>query len=703
MKFFIKTAIMMFSMTLLLGAQNYQQNIIDDFEDTNPYNNFQINARDLSKITLNSTSDRKLGNYALEMIYYLKSTLPTGSEVSIERYFKAGQYPDIHNAVTFNLYIKGDGSGNVLRITLIDSSGEWWIYENKGILSSTTWEKLSINPVEFKLSDLGPRNNHTLDLDNIQGYKITIYNQSSLTVQGVAAKSAQGNVLLDAFFVSEVLKTEEKPVEKPVPGLKPVAEPSFFEESPVRLSGTLYGEYFKAKAEKNELRHWGKLDVNALYDRVSAKLIIASESQNFGDSAYRENELDAYTGQIHQDYAAAIIPFIQLRVNDISTYINNVTFGNIWFEYNKHVFSPTIGYDQVWGLERITPDWGYKGISTEGDLLLFNYHAFGIKGSLDSYTAGFRLNKHIKQIKPVYLDFVDLKFYFVDSQDTAIKTNENKIKKFADDKVMAVDLAARFFNNLVGLEIFAGYNEYQKTAQIDYADPYEPVYQQALDTKISEKDKAYKGKILFDGLFIPGVFCTYEFRKMGEEFKPKFRREPILYDDVESDQLGHNVLLSYSFWGLTLSAKWDELTRISDSDYYRKMKAGGISCNKLRNLFLSYYYEWKREFYEYVSMRSSYKNSRDDEIISQEFYAKAQILYNFDLGFKIRMEDIKWPKGGEKFNSQSLYINSNYYIANNFYVFGETRVSRFGDATWYSPGYNPYIDDFVRLGTRFDF
>ncbi len=674
------------------------QGIIDDFENPNPYKNYQVKTEDLSSLILNNSSDRVKGFYSLEMAYYLKRSLPSGSSVVLERYYKEDASLNLKNLVKFSIAVKGDGSGNVFKLSFIDRSNEIWEYENKGILHSTKWETLSLSLSEFKLSKISLKNNKVFDLNGIKGYKITIYNMQSKTIQGVAAKSSQGSVLLDNFYA--VMKGREA-VELPEDEI--VKDEVMIKESPIKFAGILYGEYFSVPDEFNELKHWGKIDINATYDNISAKIAIASESQNFGDAAYRVNENEKYTGQVHQEYPNAVIPFIQLRVNNISDYINTVTFGNLWFEYSKNTFSQVIGYDSIWGIEKVVSDWGYKGLSAEGNLKVLNYHSFIIKHSYDSYTYGFRLNKFFNRNKKINLSSLDIKFYFIGAEDTAKNTNENKIIKFADDHVYSIDIASRFFDYKVGLEGFIGYNKFKKTGQVDYVNPFEPVFQQALYRSISKEDSAYRVKAILDNLIINDVYIAYEYRHLGEDFKPKYRREPITYDDIESDQTGHNILASYWIWGFTLTGEWDDLIRISNKDFYRDRISGSISCNKIRNILITYFSEWKREKYEYTSTRSYYHTSRDDEIIAQELYLKAQLRYNFDIIFKLRIEDVKWPEHGEKFNTQSLYMKSNYYLANNFYIFGETRITRFGDVTWYSPGYNPYIDNFVRVGTRFNF
>ncbi|MDD5067066.1 MAG: CIA30 family protein [bacterium] len=681
--------------------------IIDDFENPNAYDNYQVGQGDQSQLTLSPSSDRLKGNYSLELSYYLKSSIPTGTYVALERYYPDKDYPDLRGMGKVGLLVKGDGSGNMMKVVFIDSDGELWEYENKSILNSVKWEMLNINFSDFKLSDSGPKKNGTFDTEQIKGYKITVYNLYSKTIQGIAVKSSQGNILVDYLYAVIMPAGGEAPAvgeEQP-----PEAEAEKKEgekakaESPIRFNGSLYSEYFNVPDQKNELMHWGRIDMNANYGLVSGKIVLAAEAQSFGDSAYRKDENDKYTGQVTADYPRAVVPFIQLRANNISGYIGNITVGNLMFEYSRYTFSPTIGYDDLWGIEKVTPDWGYKGISCEGNLKVFTYHAFLIKQAYDSFTYGARLNKHITDIRDIELSSLDLKLYYVGSGDTAQFTNDNSIRKTGEDRVYSLDLSGRFLDYQIGLEGFYAYNEYVKRAQVSYEDPYEPVYQQPLANKVSQKDTGYKAKIIFDGLLMNDFYLTYEYRHLGENFKPKNRMEPILFDDIDSDQNGHNALASYRMWGFTLTGEFDELKRISDTKYYRKRRSGTLGCSAFRNIFLSYFREWKREYYEYVSSRSYYNTARDDEIISQEFYVKAQLRYNLDLSLKLRVEDVEWPAEDKKFNSQSAYIKVNYYLASNFLVFGEIRTSRFGDVSWFSPGYNPYFDNFMRVGAMFNF
>lgn len=679
--------------------------IIDDFESPNSYENYQVNQQDQSVLNLSASPDRMKGNLSLELSYYLKSTLPTGASVALERYYTSKDLLNIKGAGRFGILVKGDGSGNVFRLTFIDSDNELWEYENKSVLHSVKWEPLFVNYSDFRLAENSPRKNGAFDLDAVRGYRITVYNQFSRTMQGVAVKSSQGIILIDylyaQIFAEGALDKEEPPEEEEeeaAPEIK--AAPG---EGRVKFSGSIYNEYFSVPDKINELKHWARIDMTAHYGKMSGKVVLAAEAQSFGDSAYRKDENDRYTGQIIQNYPAAVIPFIQVRANNIADYVGNITLGNLLFEYSRYTFSPTMGYDDTWGIEKVTPDWGYKGASIEGNLRIMSYHAFFLKQALDSSTFGMRLNRHFNAFRAIEMSSLDLKFYYVNSQETARFTNDNSIRKSGRDQVASLDLAARFLDYKVGLEGFFAYNDFSRTGQVSYADPYEPVFQQALAEKINERDEGYKARLILDSLLLSGLYMTYEARHLGENFKPKYRMEPILFDDIDSDQNGHNVLASYRLWGFTLTGEFDELKRISDAKYYRHRRSGSLACSALRNLFLSYFLEWKREYYEYVSMRSYYNTARDDEITAQEFYLKAQIRYNFDLGFKLRVEDVKWPAEDKKFNSQSVYIKSNYYLANNFLIFAESRMSRFGEVSWFSPGYNPYIDNFARAGVMYNF
>lgn len=685
-----------------------QQNtlLIDGFEDPNPYNNYQLSKGDQSGLSLNASSDKKNGKYSLEMVYYLKSTLPTGTYVSIVKYFDEENQLNLKDLLRFSLSVKGDGSGNLFKLEIIDGSDEVWVYENKNVLNSTRWENIIINLSDLSLSEEGPKNNKVFDVENIKGYRITLYNTYSKTVQGQAVKASQGSVLLDDL--TAILKgIVEKPVEEKE--VKRAEEPS-----PINLSGSLYGELFHVPDKANQLygttgkkieaMHWGKVNIDANYGNVSGKIVLASEAQEFGNAAYRENENDFYTGQVHQNYPQAIIPFIQLRLNNLSEFIGNITIGNLWFEYSRYTFSPTLGYDDIWGVEKVMPDWGYKGASVEGSLQqIINYHTFIIKHPYESYTYGLRLNRRFGKFKAIEMDSVDIKLYYVDSEDTAKFTNEDTIKKSGHDKVYSGDLAARFLKGQIGLEAMYAFNDYLKQAQVDYNNPYQPIYQQALDQKVDEKDSAYKAKLIFDSLLLNSLILSYEYRRLGENFKPKNRMEPITFDDIDSDQTGHNALASYRIFGFNLTGEFDELTRISNKDYYRKRRSAGLGTSQFKNIYIFYLYEWKREIYKYTSMRSSYHTERNDEIVTQEIYFKAQLRYNFDLILKLRNEDIEWPTESKEFNNQSVYVKSNYYYSNNLLFFAETRISRFGDNSWYSPGYDPFIDNFVRIGTMFNF
>ncbi len=673
--------------------------IIDNFDNPNISGSYQVNIGDQSMLVLAGSSEKLNGKSSLELSYYLKSTLPTGISVGLDRTFIKEGPLNIKTARVLFISVKGDGSGNQFKISFIDGDDEIWEYVNKDVLNSVRWETLEIKISEFKLAGNSVKKNGQFDLDAIKGYGITIYNLYSITAQGVAVKASQGIILLNNFYANAFADANRQ--DQQVVKDKPVQVN--VSESPVKLGGAIYNEYFNVPDTINNIKHWARVDINAHYAEFNAKVVLAGEAQDFGESAYRKDENNKYTGQIVQNYPTALVPFIQVKANNLSAYIANITVGNLLFEYSRYTFSPVIGYDDTWGIEKVTPDWGYKGLSAEGSLPFLNYHAFFIKQAYDSYTYGARLSRHITGKEKYNISSLDFKFYYVNSQDTAVFTNDNSIKKTGADQVYSLDVATRFFNNKIGLEGFYAYNDFMQSGQVNDTDPLKPVYQQALVKKVVQFDDGLKTKLIIDSLFLNNLYITYEFRHLGENFKPKNRMEPILFDDIDSDQNGHNILAAYRIKGFVLTGEFDALKRISNSKFYRNRRSGNLSCTMLKNLLISYLLEWKREYYEYVSTRSAYSTGRDDQILAQEFYVKAQIRNNFDLGIKLRNEDVKWPSEDKTFNTQSVYLKSNLYLANNFLVFAETRVTRFGDVSWYSPGYNPYIDNFVRVGALFNF
>ena len=703
MRFILFLLIIILNSNFLYGITKV---VIDEFERVNPYTRYRIVTEEESHLYLSISSVAHSGSYSMQMEYSLSTTKPWGCYVGVLMKMKK-KVLDWSGVEKIGIWVKGDGSDNIFRISFVDGSDEIWFYEDKNILHSSKWTLLSIPITKFKLFKGGEVNNEVFDINELKEIRFDIIGKTSKTVHGKAAIVSKGAILIDHFYI-EGAKLEPELVTLP-------EEKKYFQiqlgpKANINFNGMIYTEYLNIPYQqnltynRNEFASWAKIGINANVERYSAKIIIASEFQRFGESAYRENEFSEYTGQVHPNYPSAVVPFIQFSANKVTPFIGNITVGNLYFTYTPYTFCPTFGYEQEWGWKRVIPEWGYKGISTEGNISVVHYHTFLIKQPYNSFAYGSKISTHFKDvvIGKTKFNVINARLIYVGDRETALCTNDNKIKDVSQDDVYSVDISVRFLNYKLGLEAFCGYNKYKKEAVVDYSDPLNPIYLNRVKNILSVEDPAYKVKIIFDNL-LPYLLLTYEYRYLGTEFKPKYRKEPIIFDDIDSDQEGHNIFFIYSLYGFIFSGEFDVLTRLCNSDYFRRRYSGGIETYKIKNLNIFFHYEWRREYYKFVSNRSYYITERDDKINCYEFGVKSQLSSDFDVRFKIRIEDVKWVDEPKQFNTQSLEVKANYYITSSFYCYGEYRTTRMGHPEWFSLGYDPYFDNFLRIAAEFKF
>lgn len=657
------------------GVSRTNKVLVDGFERANPSDFYMVRTGDDSTLSVASSRLLHDGDYAMSMEYLISTQKPMGSWVLVHWDSRTNNL-DWTAVESVKIWLKGDGTDNIMFFSIIDSDGESWTYEDTNILRSTKWSQMTMPVSQFFLSADSKDGNQRLDLDKIKGFEIGVMNKSSI--------ETSGKVYIDQLYVTGA-------------GLSAVwaAPPSVAEKlraavsaiGNVDLSGLIYSEYFQTPEESQRMSHWGKLIANAKAGDFSGRIEFATESQNFSDAAYMGTiSKTNTTAAVQTQSPKTISPSIQVMGNNLSSRISNVTIGNLWFDYTKYTFSG---------------GWGWKGVAMEGDVERFNYHAFYISQPYDSFAAGTRWIGY----------FPDLKVtgYAVAANDTARIQNVGNInsgslanagkwdiKQIADDIAYCAELLKYFDDKRVQVEATAGWDKYNKYAEADYTDPYHPVYSQKLDSPVSLWDNMYKGRIETNNILLEDLRVAYEYRSIGAEYKPRYRQNPSGFDDSECDQKGYNVRASHRIFGFTVSAEYDDIKRISDSAFYRFRSNYGVGYYGYYGIDVSVFVESKREQYTAASSRSSFSASnRNDKVGTTELYIRNQLSPLSSLWFKIRVEDIDDTVGSLTYQTHSFYTKYEYYLTSNAKLFAEYKTTRYPQSSWEPNGY-PFDDNFAK-------
>ena len=129
---------------VLIGDSYSGSVMLDNFEKVNLQSMYLALKKDNSTININSSRLYiKTGNYSMEMEYQLSADKSIPSSVSA--YYESDKTLEWKNVSKVNIWVRGDGSGNIFKINLYDQDGDRYTYEDKLVLFANDWKKVSIH------------------------------------------------------------------------------------------------------------------------------------------------------------------------------------------------------------------------------------------------------------------------------------------------------------------------------------------------------------------------------------------------------------------------------------------------------------------------------------------------------------------------------------------------------------------------------
>ncbi len=671
-----------------IGANLSNKVVIDRFERTNQTDIYLVYEGDESSLKLSSSRIAKEGDYSMELEYTLATNRPWGSWVAALWQSREVTL-DWRGSQEVKLWVKGDGSGNILRFFIRDSDGERWLYEDPQILKSTRWEQMVMPINDFKLEDKVAHKNGILDLDQVQAYAIMVVGLGgSVGTSGV--KVTVGKIQVDQLYVvGDQINVSWAVLPKIVEAEKARVQ----RIGNIEFNGQLLTEFLNAPEQKSTVTQLGKVITNGKFNNYSVRMELSSEGKEFGETSRYSASESTNTGST----AVSIFPAVQMVnlqgfANNIHPNITQITLGNQFVDYSPFVFAPV---------------FGFKGLSLEGDAGALNYHVFALKHRFDSFTTGSRVKSYWQDFR-----YTGMMVYY---RETAKITNsasvsgttlrpstELQLEEVQDDWVYTHDLERNFFDNRVLLGGTFGYDKYTQQSTADRTDPFAPVFLNRLDPPIVVNGTMARGRVGFDSILIPGLKLNYEYRSVDTHFKPRYRQNPINFDDLESDQRGHNARLVQSWKGLLGSVEYDAMRRNSNSDYYRNRANWAIGYYGFDRLDVAFNQEIRRETYLFTSNRTDTIYNKNEQTYVSEIYIRAQLNPKIALFLKPRREDIHHPATGLQFVNEGLYGKLEYFASTNLKLLGEFKTTHFGVKS-FEPQGSPFDDNFVRTKIEFNF
>lgn len=467
----------------------------------------------------------------------------------------------------------------------------------------------------------------------------------------------------------------------------------YSEEKRIDLGAKIQTYYSYTPEEKSEIVGTGSLCVEGRLSRFAGKAEVKSETQEFGEATYRA-ELESWPyEEIRTEAPTLALPTLQFVANDILPQSSRITLGHLWLDSSRYTFNPV---------------YGWKGVSLDGDYSSLNYDTFLIKQPFNSFTLGGRLRQYWRyfRLEAIGIHHTETARLLgsTGGDGTVEDTNEWRIEPVERDTAFMFRILERLLDNRIMFEGIYGHDIYRQYAEVDLTEPTEPTYSQKLDEAISLYGNMWRGRLIFNSLFLRGSKLTYEYRWVGEDFKPEYRQEPTVFDDVDGDQRGYNVHLEQSYRGVVASIGYDDIVRNSDRDCDRKRTNFSLYYYGVRGMEFGLLREYRKEDYEYTSLRSSLDVERNEKVGVSELNLRLHLMHPVTPGlrlplvfyFKFRREDIEHPLTGATYVTDSFQTKIEYYPKPYMKLLGMYKTTRFGESNWEPKGY-PFSDNFARI------
>lgn len=654
--------------------------VIEDFEANNPYGFFSVRALDDSSVDLFVSHKAKVDAGALQVNYTLKTSRSVPSQVEFKR---EPTETDWSQFTEVAMRIRGDASGNIFKMFIIDDDEEVYEYEDHNILLTDTWSEFRAPLESFILTTAGNIGNKEIDVSNIRLVGFTIKGRTPETVSGI--------VLLDDFIgLGPDLPQRAKPkVGLPKGKVKMgtnVTAKSKFRNTPE--AGDEWFNEFNLKFTGQAANYSAYIEFSPSFQEYGQS-VVANE---FGSSSISGTQ----SGGSYQVTQTVNTPNFQITATELP-YLTSLQIGNLWVDYGPYVYSPV---------------WGYQGITAEGKLgekeRSLDYHGFVIKHRYDSYTYGTRANiKWLgfeQRVMLVYSNLMAKKATgLYDSSSVTSSPSDLKTAKIFDDTVFYYELQRRFGNALVLKGVY-GADTYRCDAYADLTDPLNPLFlgKRPNSARINETGFLKIGRA---EIYPPniGLAIHYEYRDISDKYMPRWRTDRTNYDNDWGNQKGNSLYFSQDLpFGFIGSGLMVDIRRVADDQYYKRSRRFGISHKPYKGVEASFSREYLDDKNYHTETRYGFSTYRNYEVYINEFYAS----YEFSQSSRLNSKYSVWKgrdRGSDKnISNHSISMRAEQYLTSNAYLSGEYIYTQYGAASD-APTGEPYSDNRILVEMRLNF
>lgn len=564
--------------------------VVDNFDRQNPLTVYRVLEENESQLEIFASPIAHSGVNSMKLDYILSTSGLSPSKVRVVWYGKNSPL-NWKTGDKLSVWIKGDGTGNVFKILLIDSDDERWIYSDEEILKRSEWQQLKMSLMNFK--KLSEKGNDRLDLNSIK--------QIELIVEGRDHISSHGEVYFDDLVL------QGGSLDSSIGSFPDISyAPQALAIGLMNVKFNLLGVALARSTQKDgaTMTSWLHTDIigNVRNAIVESRLTVGDVNYGAGAVNGPLPERKHYK----KDYQVKG-GYIKFSLLYLTPFISKLSMGNLKVDYSKY------SYSQYHTSEE---DPQYKGLSLEGGISFLDYHTFFIKHWGDAGTVGSSLIMNYKGYT--------LRGIYVGSQNKArsststitdgelVWTSDFSSKIVDQDQVVTLQLSKSFFKNFISIDMEAGYNDYRSKAKFSIPDESNPEPKWEYDyTNASH----YMGKMAHVGVTIipvEGLLAEIKYLDFDEHFKPLFRDSPSYFDEEYADLKGYEAKLTKFYKMFVFSASRKDIQRKSASRYYYNYWRASGEYN-YKGFFVIYLHQWRNDFYKYTSYKSAFNTDKNQK------------------------------------------------------------------------------------------
>lgn len=637
--------------------------IIDGFTDLNPNNRYFVIPGDDSSLNLESSRMVFESEYSMRMQYNLKSTRPTGSWVEARRRFVPPL--DWTGAQAVRLWVKGDASQNILRLTLVDGDGCQWICDNQKVMAATDWFLIDM-PVEAFTAyrELYKKRSVAGKL------KKQLHTIQELGI-GIVSQSARNSLQRGEIYIEKIYIAGK--------GINSARAVPLADKPPLGIAMPL--KNWNIGGISNTILESNPTNGTGINQNVGFKLM--GNFKKF--SVMGEIRLDSEFGNSSDDFrsedAKLVSPNLSATLLDPIAGVSNIIVGNLWFNSSPHIFAN----DNLYG------GWGFKGLMMEGWVDKIHHRTYLLFHKPNSYSLA---GHYAVNLNDLNINLIGTYYNQQPFIASATKLEE-------DDKALLLDISQKIMvpqSFDVVLRLLGGYDWYQKYWDVGT--------QTKIDQRLGgsylrgELNFSELHPVLWPGLSLTGSYCYVE-----PDYKPTFRQHPGYWDIEFGDQKGYDLRLHQALGNACFSCEYEKIDRISSFDQHRERTRLSIGYNNWASMDITLSQEFASKVYHYEDVR--FLTDGKPTWMNEDKREEITILYVayhfsgvFTLSQWLQFKKVLEITNDEKYTEMLSTMRITYYPAPNLSISLENKFGRYGSeqrAPVIDPDKPEEIDQYTRV------